>query len=258
MLQRVDALVCARFAPCRPTRPPSWPPAAASCPVAGLNWEFIALTEYAIELSGVSGPPPRICFVNTALGDNPAGLHGLCAAAQVRAIAPSHLALFPMPNVDNITALLLEQDVIWVFGGSEAGLLVMWRLHGVDIAMRAAWRAGVVLTGVSAGSLCWHVGGTTDSFGPELRPVTDGLALVPYAKSAHYDSEPRRRPLLQRLISDGTLPAGYATDNGAGVLYRGTDFVQVLSECDDAASGGTGTGAGACNGGDGYSLAEWV
>ena len=134
-----------------------------------------------------------------------------------------------------------------------AGLLVMWRLHGVDTAMRAAGRAGVVLTGVSAGSICWHVGGTTDSFGPELRPVTDGLALVRYA-----NSEPPRRPLLRRLISDGTLPAGYATDDGAGVLYRGTDFVQALSERDDAARGGSSAGAGAGNGGDGYSVVECV
>jgi peptidase E len=141
-----------------------------------------------------------------------------------------------MPNVDDITAHLLDHDVVWVFGGSVAGLLAMWRLHGVDAAMRTAWQAGVVLTGISAGSICWHVGGTTDSFGPELRPVTDGLALVPYSNGVHYDSEPQRRPLFQRLIADGALPAGYATDDGAGVLYRGTDVVEAVSERDGAAA----------------------
>jgi peptidase E len=110
----------------------------------------------------------------------------------------------------------------------------MWRLHGVDVAMRAAWQAGVVLTGISAGSICWHVGGTTDSFGPDLRPVTDGLALVPYSNGVHYDSEEQRRPLLQRLIADGTLPPGFATDDGAGVLYRGTEFVEAVCERDRA------------------------
>jgi peptidase E len=102
--------------------------------------------------------------------------------------------------------------------------------------MRAAWEAGVVLTGVSAGSLCWHVGGTTDSFGPELRPVTDGLALVPFSGGVHYDSEEQRRPLFHRLVADGTLPAGYATADGVGVLYRGTEFVEALAERDDAAA----------------------
>jgi peptidase E len=200
------------------------------------RWEFSALTDYSLDLSGVHGRAPRVCLVATALGDNPTVLHHLYEAAQVRGLTASHLTLFPMPNVDDITAHLLDQDVVWVFGGSVAGLLAMWRLHGVDAAMRTAWRAGVVLTGISAGSICWHVGGTTDSFGPELRPVTDGLALVPYSNGVHYDSEEQRRPLFHRLVSDGTLPPGYATDDGAGVLYRGVDFAEGVSERDDAAA----------------------
>jgi peptidase E len=106
----------------------------------------------------------------------------------------------------------------------------MWRLHGVDEAMRDAWQAGVVLTGVSAGSLCWHVGGTTDSFGPDLRPVTNGLGFLPHSNSVHHDGEEQRRPLYHRLVADGTLPDGYATDDGAGVLYRGTELVGAYAE----------------------------
>jgi peptidase E len=201
-----------------------------------LRWEFSALTDYAIELSGVSGRPPRMCFMATAQGDNPAVLHNLYSAAQQRGIAGSHLALIPMPNVEDIAAHLLDQDVIWVCGGSVAALLAVWRLHGVDDAMRAAWQAGVVLTGVSAGSICWHVGGTTDSYGPELRPVTDGLGLIPHSNGVHYDSEPERRPLFHRLIAEGTVPAGYATDDGVGVLYRGSTYVQAVAEKPDAAA----------------------
>jgi peptidase E len=201
-----------------------------------VQYEFSALTDYAIDLSGVTGRAPRVCLVATAQGDNSTALRNLYDAAQVRGFAATHLTLFPMPNVDDITAHLLGQDVVWVLGGSVAGLLAMWRLHGVDVAMRAAWQAGVVLTGVSAGSICWHVGGTTDSFGPELRPVTDGLGLVPFSNGVHYDSEPQRRPLFQSLIADGSLPAGYATDDGAGLVYRGTDFVEAVSERDGAAA----------------------
>jgi hypothetical protein len=80
------------------------------------------------------------------------------------------------------------------------------------------------------------VGGTTDSFGPDLRAVTDGLALVPFSNGVHYDSEEQRRPTFQRLVGDGTLPAGYATDDGVGVLYRGTEFVEAVREVDDAAA----------------------
>ncbi len=164
------------------------------------------------------------------MGDESFLISSFYGAAQRRGLAASHLALLPMPNVADIGAHLLDQDVVWVWGGSVAGLLALWRLHGLAPAMRAAWTAGVVLTGVSAGSICWHVGGTTDSFGPDLRPVTDGLGFVPFSNGVHHDSEPRRRPLFRSLIADGTLPDGYATDDGAGLLYRGTEFVEALGE----------------------------
>ncbi len=194
--------------------------------------KFGALTDYAIELAGVTGRSPRVCFIGTAGGDDPYWISGFYDAGRVAGVQMSHLALFPRPNVADIASHLLEQDVIWVGGGSVAGLLAMWQLHGVDEALRAAWQAGVVLTGVSAGSLCWHIGGTTDSFGPKLRPVTNGLGFIPLSNGVHYDGEEQRRPLYHSLVVDGTLPPGYATDNNAGVLYRGTTFVEALCEQD--------------------------
>ena len=199
-------------------------------------WLVGPLTEYAVELAAVSGRRPRVCFLATAVGDNPAVVQAFYDAARFAGFDASHLALFPMPNVDDPQTHLLAQDVVWVWGGSVAGLLAMWRLHGLDAAMRAAWEAGVVLTGVSAGSICWHVGGPTDSFGPDLRPVTNGLALLPYGNGVHYDSEEQRRPLLHRLVADGTLPTSYATDDGAGLHYRGTELVEALTEIPGAAA----------------------
>ena len=201
-----------------------------------IRFSFTALTDFAVDLSGVTGRSPRVCVLATAMGDDKAVLHYLTEAAQERGFAASHLSLFPMPNVDDVTAHLLGQDVVWVFGGSVAGLLAMWRLHGVDTALRTAWQAGVVLTGISAGSICWHVGGTTDSFGPQLRAVTDGHGFVPYANGVHYDSEDQRRPLLHKLVGQGVLPSAYATDDGAGVLYRGTEFVKAVAENNSAAA----------------------
>ena len=199
-------------------------------PSVRLRWEIGPLTEMAIELAGVAGRAPRICYLGTATGDDSFNIRCFYDAVQYRGLAGSHLALFPMPNVEDIREQLLGQDVIWVGGGSVAGLLAMWRLHGVDQTLREAWQACVVLTGVSAGSICWHIGGTTDSFGPELQPVTNGLGLIPLSNGVHYDSEEQRRPVFQSLIADGTLPAGYATDDGVGVLYRGTAFVEAFTE----------------------------
>jgi peptidase E len=202
-------------------------------PSQRLMWEVGPLTEYAIELAGLAGRAPRICLVGTAVGDSPMLIARFYDAIQLRGLHGSHLSLFPMPNVEDVREHLLGQDVVWVFGGSVAGLLAMWRLHGVDAVMRDVWQSGVVLTGVSAGSICWHVGGTTDSFGPQLRPVTNGLGLLPYSNGVHYDSEEQRRPLFQSLIADGTLPAGYATDDGVGLLYSGTELVEVVAEVDE-------------------------
>jgi peptidase E len=200
------------------------------------HWEFSALTEHALDLAGVSGRAPRVCFLATASGDNPAVITWLYEAAILRGLHASHLTAFGMPNVEDPTAHLLQQDVVWVMGGSVAGLLALWRLHGYDRALERAWQAGVVLTGISAGSLCWHQGGTTDSFGPDLQPVTDGLGWLPWSNSVHHDSEERRRPLFQSLVQAGTLPAGYASDDGVGLLYRGTELAEALTEEDGKAA----------------------
>jgi peptidase E len=146
----------------------------------------------------------------------------------------SHLALFPEPNVADVQEHLLAQDVVWVAGGSVANLLALWRLHGIGPAMHAAWQAGVVLMGVSAGSVCWFAGGTTDAFGLPLRPVTDALGFLPYSNSPHHDAEEQRRPTIHRLIEEGILPDGYASDNGTGLIFEGTDLVDCVTEVDGA------------------------
>jgi len=191
---------------------------------------FAPLVFHAIELSGVTGRAPRLCHLGTAGGDQRYFQAMLNDAGQAAGITVSHLNLFSMPNTDDMTGLLLGQDVVWVGGGSVANLLALWRLHGLDESFRQAWAAGVVLSGVSAGSICWHVGGTTDSFGPDLRPVTNGLAFLPFSNGVHYDSEEQRRPLYQRLIADGTLPDGYATDDGTGLVYHGTELTETVTE----------------------------
>ena len=199
-------------------------------PAVRTTVEFAPLVFHAVELSGVDGRRPHVCHIGTAMGDQRSWNAALDEAARAAGFDLVHLNLFPMPAVDDILGLLLEQDVVWVSGGSTANLLAVWRTHGLDRALWEAWQAGVVLAGVSAGSICWHVGGTTDSFGPDLRAVTNGLAFLPYANGVHYDAEAARRPLFHRLVDEGVLPDGFATDNGVGLVYRGTRFVEAVSE----------------------------
>jgi peptidase E len=189
----------------------------------------------ALRLTGVDRP--RVCLVMTASGDDASYLARSYAALGTLGCDVDHLALFTMPNRDP-EEILARSDVVWVGGGSVANLLALWRLHGVDTAMRAAWERGTILAGVSAGSICWHVGGPTDSYGPTLRLVTDGLALLPYGNGVHYDSEEQRRPLLRRVVGDGLLPTSYATDDRIGILYEGDEAVRVIADIEvDAPSG---------------------
>lgn len=138
-----------------------------------------------------------------------------------------------MPNVEDPEAYLLDQDVIWVDGGSVVNLAAVWRAHGLDLIMRKAWEKGIVLAGVSAGSMCWHAGGATDSFGPELRRWTEGLGFLPYGNGVHYGVNPLRRQLIGEMVQDGTFTEAYSSENGIGLVYRGTELVEVVSDRED-------------------------
>jgi len=182
----------------------------------------------AIRLSGKARPKMRV--LNTAEGDNPATTQRIQDRLAGGPGELRHLALFPMPNVADPEDLLLSQDVVFVGGGSVANMLAVWRVHGLDEVFRKAWEAGVVLLGSSAGGICWFEGGTTDSFGPELRPFTDGLGLLKGSYCPHYESEELRRPLFQRLVQDGTLPDGYGCDDGVAVHYVDDELAEVVAD----------------------------
>src|SRR6266704_2707816 len=184
--------------------------------------------DYALRLTGRA--EPRICVLNTANGDDPQWALRMYDRFAERPARLSHLALFPMPNVADPEDLLLSQDVIFVGGGSVANMLAVWRVHGLDQVMRKVWRNGIVLAGVSAGALCWFEGGTTDSFGIELRPFTAGLAMLAGSYCPHYSSEPRRRPLYESLVADGGLPAGIACDDGTAAHFADDELAEIVAE----------------------------
>lgn len=194
--------------------------------------EYGPLAAYAVELSGVEGRP-SIGYLATASGDQKARIAERAEAARLRGWDFNPLTTFMMPNVDDPEDYLLSQDVIWVDGGSVVNLLALWRAHGIDEIMRKAWEAGIVLAGVSAGSMCWHLGGATDSFGPELRRQTNGLGFLPYGNGVHYGVNPLRRQLIGEMVGDGTFPEAYSSENGIGLVYRGTELVEVVSDRDE-------------------------
>src|SRR4051812_24004491 len=164
------------------------------------------MDRYIFSLTGK--PKPKVCFVPTASGDSRDYVRRFYLGMEKHRCKPSDLTLFRRDARDP-AKFLLEQDVIYVGGGNTANLLAVWRLHGVDRAIRAAWKRGVVLCGVSAGMICWFQSSCTDSFGP-LRELKDGLGLLPGSACPHYHGEAKRIPTYRRLIGEGVLPAGLA------------------------------------------------
>jgi peptidase E len=188
-----------------------------------------AQVRQAVALSGAS--PARVCLVATAGGDSQQTLDNWYAMGpRLGPAQPSHLQLFTQPNVADVRAHLLAQDVIWVSGGSVVNLLAVWRAHRLEQVLRECWEAGIVLGGPSAGSLCWHASGVTDSFGDSLDPVTDCLAFLPFSNGVHDDlGDQPRRQRFRELIAAGTLPGGYATEDGVALHYVGTELREAVA-----------------------------
>ncbi len=183
-----------------------------------------ALTQFVLGLA--RRERPRICLIPTATAERDEFVVQFYETFAGRA-EPSVLRLFGVPRA-GIREFLLRQDVVWVSGGNTANMLAIWRVHGFDRAVREAWEGGVVLAGSSAGMICWFEAGVTDSFGPELAPLRDGLGLLAGSFCPHYDSEEARRDTYLRLVEQG-LPAGYAADDGVGLHFRGTELVETIS-----------------------------
>jgi dipeptidase E len=174
-----------------------------------------ALDDAVLAAAGVDDP--RVLFVPTASGDA-ADYIARFYRAFARKARASHLELFRRGGED-LTALLGEQDIVYVGGGNTAAMLAVWRLHAFADALRVAYERGVVMAGVSAGAVCWFEGTVTDSFGP-LRPLHDGVGLMKGWMVPHYDGEAERRPALEQALARGDCPGAWAADDGAALWFR--------------------------------------
>ncbi len=169
---------------------------------------------------------PRICFVGTASGDSESYIQKFYSAFTALGGIPSHIALTQTPpaNLDNF---LEAQDLIYVGGGNTANLIRIWKDTAFDIAVKKAYRNGLILTGLSAGMICWFEEGTTDSFG-DLRAM-NCLGILKGSASPHFDSEVERRPKLIELIRNDKISGGIALDDGVGALYLNENLKECVS-----------------------------
>jgi dipeptidase E len=183
------------------------------------------LDEHALSLTGAECP--RVCFLPTASGDADHYIVRFYRAFPASRCRPSHISLFRRDGgAADLATHLLAQDLVYVGGGSVISLLGTWSAHGVDGMLRRAWEAGVVMAGLSAGSLCWFTEGVT-AFHGEARAVK-GMGFLPHSNAVHYDDKPEWRAAYHAAIADGMAP-GYGTGDGAALHFVGTELIDVVS-----------------------------
>ncbi|TWT27151.1 Type 1 glutamine amidotransferase-like domain-containing protein [Planomicrobium sp. CPCC 101110] len=170
---------------------------------------------------------PKICFIPTASGDSENATLRFYEFFTQQNCQPSHLSLFKPPTRD-IERFILEKDIIYVGGGNTKNLLAIWKDWGLDGILRKAWEQGIVLAGISAGSICWFEEGVTDSFGEGLEPIK-ALGFLKGSNCPHYDGEEDRRPTYRQLVEEKKLQAGIAADDGVAVHYVDQEIERVVS-----------------------------
>jgi peptidase E len=183
-----------------------------------------SIRSYTFGLTGKERP--KVMFLNTASPEDPrASLRTLQAISRLADV--ELVEFFPWPP-DGLRELVLAQDLILVSGGNTANMLAIWRVHGFEEILREAYEAGIVLTGSSAGMICWFEASVTDSFGPQLAPLHDGLGFLAGSACPHYDDEELRRPLYRRLVDEG-FPPGFAADAGVALRFVDGELAEVVS-----------------------------
>ena len=180
---------------------------------------------YILERSGRT--TPRMCFIPTACGDDPAVIEHFYRMAKRLGARPSHLSLFQQPR-EPLASFVARHDIVYVGGGNTRNMLILWRAWGLDKILRSAYERGLILAGSSAGALCWFRSGVTDSF-PGRYAELQCLGWLRGSFCPHFDSEPKRKPVYRALVRSGRLPGGYAADDFVGLHYIDEKLEFVVS-----------------------------
>jgi len=189
----------------------------------------LRLDRYVLQQARTANP--TVCFLPTASGDSDGYIVRFYSAFSKLPCRPRHLSLFRSPPSD-LAAFIDECDVIYVGGGNTRYMLGVWREAQIDVMLRHAWEAGVVLCGLSAGAICWFESGHTDSGG--ALSAMPCLGFLSGRCSPHYDSEPGRRPSFRSLIQQGQMPAGCALDDGTALHFVGGDMAEAVTSRQNA------------------------
>ncbi len=162
----------------------------------GRSLGSLKIEKYIISIS--SKKRPKICFIPTASGDSSLYKLNFYRAFSKLNCIPSHIDFFS--RTENLEKKVLSQDIIYVGGGNTKSMLAVWREWNLDKILRNAYEKGIVMSGVSAGAICWFDKGISDSFANKLT-IIDCLGIVDNVACPHFDEEKEREPYVNEVIN---------------------------------------------------------
>ncbi|MGE7217689.1 peptidase E [Priestia koreensis] len=191
--------------------------------------ENLLLDQYLV--SQVNKKQPNICFIPTASGDSESYIERFYEAYKKLSATPTHLSLFSPNWGENLESFILQQDIIYVGGGSSRNLLTLWKEWGLDHLLLKAYEQGIVLAGISAGGICWFQEGVTDSGGPTYREIS-ALGILQGSFCPHYEGDEKRRPAYHELLQEQRITEGYGVDDSVALHFIDEQLHQAISSVD--------------------------
>ncbi|MGK7950016.1 MAG: Type 1 glutamine amidotransferase-like domain-containing protein [Xenococcaceae cyanobacterium] len=169
---------------------------------------------------------PKVCFIPTASGDSQQYIERFYRHFSPKPAQLSHLSLFDPPTAD-LETFILDRDIVYVGGGNTKNLIALWKEWQLDSILRKAWDKGIILSGVSAGSICWFDRGVSDSI-PNKRISLECLGFLPYSNCPHFNWDAYKTG-YHHLLSEGAIDSGYAADDGVALHFIGDRLTNIVS-----------------------------
>ena len=187
---------------------------------------------------------PKICFIPTATGDDKDYIHNFYKAFDSLGCKTSHIDLFK--RTIDLRSHILDQDIVYVGGGNTKSMLAVWREWGLDVILKEAYNKNIILSGVSAGAICWFDKGITDSW-KESQATLNCLGFVSGVCCPHYDEEPERIPYVKKILTENQVNEVYAIEGYAAlhiiddvprysISFKNDTHCHKVSKTDDSIS----------------------
>jgi dipeptidase E len=190
--------------------------------VGGGDWQNLETLEIDREIKNLAEEPEKALLIPTAMEDseeyqkNFEKLYGEELGLEI-----DSLLLYGDPSEEEINRKFEWADIIYVSGGNTKAMIEKWKETGVDDLLREAYENGTVMSGLSAGAICWFEYGHSDSESFEKDGEWDfikveGLNIIEdIIFCPHYHSEDRE-PGFQEMM-EGEEKTGLAVNDNAAV-----------------------------------------